>query len=121
MSTEEDSYDRNKRDWELGRRMLRRREALGLTQEQVEERTAALGLRVKANTISRLEKGRTSTFAHNIGVIARALGCSYDYLVGWTEGPTEHVTLQVAGEGETRDTRVWLQSRKRQSHLVSVP
>jgi transcriptional regulator with XRE-family HTH domain len=72
----------------LGRLVRRRRLELELTQTQLSDRTADLGLRVPQNTLSRLESGATQRINNvaYINALAEALGYKNDldfFVAAW--------------------------------------
>jgi hypothetical protein len=65
---------------QVGRNIQTRRTALGLTQRQLAERVQALGLRMVATNITKIETGRTGSSHAAVTVdqlmaFAQALGC----------------------------------------------
>ena len=70
----------------VGERLRLRRRSLGLTQHQVVERLAALGVRTTNKALSNLERG-AGLHAAKLPELARALDCSVTYLVGLSDDP----------------------------------
>lgn len=64
----------------IGRRILLRREMLGLTQEQV-----AIGLGFGRNNLSYIESGRVIPTGITIPKLCRALEMTPNWLFGWDE------------------------------------
>ena len=64
-------------------RIKERREALGMTQEQLAEK---MGFKGKSS-ISKIEGAGGKVTLKTIEKAARALGCSTSYLMGWTDSP----------------------------------
>jgi transcriptional regulator with XRE-family HTH domain len=62
---------------EIGQRVLLRRRALGLTQQELAQRCG-----FPYQVISGLERGKQSVYAERLEVLARALSVSADYLLG---------------------------------------
>jgi transcriptional regulator with XRE-family HTH domain len=61
----------------IGQRVLLRRRDLGLTQKELAKRCG-----FPYQVISGLERGRQSIYAERLGVLAKALHVSSDYLLG---------------------------------------
>jgi transcriptional regulator with XRE-family HTH domain len=69
----------------IGERLRRQRLQRGFTQTELAERSG-----VRQSLISRLENGtRDNPSADNLRRLARALGCTTDYLVGMHEDDDE--------------------------------
>jgi transcriptional regulator with XRE-family HTH domain len=66
-----------------GARVKKRREALGITQEQLYARTL-----IGAHVISEVELCKKGLHTATFRKLALGLGCSLDYLAGLTEDPT---------------------------------
>lgn len=64
---------------EIGERLRERREALGLTQEEVARRCESP--RITGNVVSRWERGRNRPSASNLEEVAGALGLDVSYLL----------------------------------------
>lgn len=79
----------------IGARIRQRREALGLTQRELADRT-----QMRQNIISRLEHGDTpNPGADVIRRLARALGVTADWLIGMydEDDPAPHAILALSG------------------------
>jgi transcriptional regulator with XRE-family HTH domain len=72
----------------IGERIKARRTALGITQAEVVKRAAAAGGDVLPMEVIHWEKGRRVPRAETIAVLAKALECSADYLLGLTDKPS---------------------------------
>lgn len=64
----------------IGQRVLLRRRELGLSQKAIADDCG-----FPYQVISGLERGKQSIYAERLGVIARSLGVSADYLLGLRE------------------------------------
>lgn len=67
-----------------GVRLRQRREALGLSQEQLAARAQLEGLNITQKTVSRIETGDRVVPDYELPVLARALGVTVDWLLGLT-------------------------------------
>jgi transcriptional regulator with XRE-family HTH domain len=74
------------RHWTCARRMSERRHDLGLTQYDIVERLAALGVASSNRTLSAMEHGQ-GVDVGRLPEIAVALDCTVTYLLGLTEEP----------------------------------
>lgn len=64
----------------LGQRVLLRRRALGMTQQELADQS-----KCRYQVISRLERGLQSIYADRLAAVARTLQVSADYLLGLTD------------------------------------
>jgi transcriptional regulator with XRE-family HTH domain len=85
MSSTAHDYHRE-RHWACARRLGERRRALGLTQYEVVERLAALGVPASNRTVSAMEHGQ-GVDVGRLPEIAVALDCTITYLLGLTGDP----------------------------------
>ena len=85
----------------IGERVRRQRQALGMTQDQLE---AASG--VPQGSISRIERGTAESIqAHTLVGFARALGVSADYLLGLEDvAPAEPGAASAPAGARRRQT-----------------
>jgi transcriptional regulator with XRE-family HTH domain len=74
------------RHWMCARRMSERRHDLGLTQYDIVERLAALGVAASNRTLSAMEHGQ-GVDVGRLPEIAVALDCTVTYLLGLTDDP----------------------------------
>jgi len=74
------------RHWTCARRLTERRHALGLTQCDVVERLAALGVPATNRMLSALEHGQGIDVGR-LPELAAALDCTITYLLGLTRDP----------------------------------
>ncbi|MFI5932586.1 helix-turn-helix domain-containing protein [Actinoplanes sp. NPDC051494] len=87
------------RDFGLGERIAGRREELGLTQEQVAERSG-----VRQSDISRIERGRANPTRATLEKIAAALGAQLT-LVPMGAVPIETATMDADPDGQLKSGR----------------
>jgi transcriptional regulator with XRE-family HTH domain len=81
------AHDLNReRQWVCARRMAERRHDLGLTQRDVVDRLAELGLETTNRTLSAMEHGQGVDVGRLPG-LAAALDCTVTYLLGLTADP----------------------------------
>lgn len=81
------AHDHNReRHWVCARRLCERRHELGLTQYDVVERLAALGVPSTNRTVSAMEHGQ-GVDVGRLPEIAAALECTITYLLGLTGEP----------------------------------
>jgi transcriptional regulator with XRE-family HTH domain len=81
------AHDLNReRHWTCARRLSDRRHQLGLTQSEVVERLAALGVTSSNRTLSAMEHGQGVDLGR-LPELAVALDCTVTYLIGLTEHP----------------------------------
>ncbi|MGH8861264.1 MAG: helix-turn-helix domain-containing protein [Jatrophihabitantaceae bacterium] len=78
------------RHWICARRISERRHGLGLTQNEVVERLAALGVCASNRTLSAMEHGQ-GVDVGRLPEIAVALDCTITYLLGLSADPREWV------------------------------
>jgi hypothetical protein len=74
------------RHWTCARRMSERRHDLGLTQYDVVERLAALGVCASNRSLSAMEHGQGLDIGR-LPELAVALDCTITYLLGLTDNP----------------------------------
>jgi transcriptional regulator with XRE-family HTH domain len=74
------------RHWTCARRMSERRHDLHLTQYEIVERLAALGVAASNRTLSAMEHGQ-GVDVGRLPEIAAALDCTVTYLLGLTADP----------------------------------
>ncbi len=80
----------------FGERVARKREQRGWTQHELASKVL-----VRTETINRIENGvHTAPRVHVLKALAKALGCTTDYLVGMDEDEDdETVSPRLAGAG----------------------
>ena len=85
---EESAHERmrHERLWGCARRMAERRHDLGLTQADVVERMASLGVVTTNRTLSAMEHGQGVDIGR-LPELAVALDCTVTYLLGLTADP----------------------------------
>jgi transcriptional regulator with XRE-family HTH domain len=84
------------RHWTCARRMSERRHELGLTQCDIVDRLAALGISGSNRTLSAMEHGQ-GVDVGRLPEIAVALECTVTYLLGLTDEPERWSPDDVAG------------------------
>jgi transcriptional regulator with XRE-family HTH domain len=82
------------RHWTCARRLSERRHDLGLTQCEVVDRLAALGVTATNRTLSAMENGQ-GVDVGRLPELAVALDCTITYLLGLTDDPEQWVPAEV--------------------------
>lgn len=77
----------------VGDRIREKRIELGLSQEEVAKRMGLSG----RSSVTRLEKSEDITLK-NVKRIADALGCSYEYIMGWSSEDEIEASANVAAD-----------------------
>ena len=89
---------------DVGKRIQERRKALGLSQDEL---ALKLGLTSKSSrsVVSKLEKDASNITTDRISLIAKVLGCTPAYLMGWEDIPNAKEAGRLAAE-LIKDTEV---------------
>ena len=109
-------YESNRsRHWVCALQIAERRRQLGLTQQDVVDRLAALGVCATNRTLSAMEHGQGIDVGR-IPELAIALECTVTFLLGLTSHPQRwmpddgswpNAFLAVRGDGRARSTGAW--------------
>lgn len=93
------SNDVMRKNIEIGTRIMRRREELGMTQEELANRVGYVSASSRS-TIQKIESGRTGIRQSKIVAFAEALNTSIQYLMGWEDVQIteDTVNFQVIGD-----------------------
>jgi len=75
-------------EWRVSARVLKRRKALGLTQQQLADRMTSHGAKTIVQQVSHIEQGM-GVGVGKLVVLAQALECSTTYLLELTDEPDE--------------------------------
>lgn len=83
-------------DFEIGQRIRRKREELGITQEELGQR---IGFKSRSS-LNKIEAGERSLTQSKIKAIADALGVTPSFIMGWTDygTPVAAQTIPMLGE-----------------------
>lgn len=93
---------------EVGRRIQEKRKELGLSQDDLAVR---LGLNSKSSrsVISKLEKNANNITTDRVRQIAKALGVTPGYLMGWEDNLTEGSAIAMANIIKNSDDTEFMQ------------